>query len=103
MGYRRALSHPVWNVMQLFGMYVPWNVKVKLDKVTVECNIMSTVPVDTWVAVQMIFYFLLLGCAYAVCYALLYLDSLHTIKQKLNICVPNGFLAKSYMIIFDQC
>ena len=94
MGYRRALSHPVWNVMQLFGMYVPWNVKVELDKMMVECNIMSTVHVDTWVAVQMIFNFLFLGCAYALCYALLYWTYLHAIKQKLNICVLLAFLQR---------
>lgn len=28
MGYRRALSHPLWNVMS--GMYVPWNVEVEV-------------------------------------------------------------------------
>lgn len=38
----RALSHPVWNVMQLSGMYDPWNVEV-----AVGCDVVDTVPVLT--------------------------------------------------------
>lgn len=84
MGYRRALSHPVWNVMQLFGMYVPWNVEMEFDKVMVECNVEGAVPVVTWVAFQMfpnvfclffifyLFIYFLMGCAHAVCYAVLH-------------------------------
>lgn len=38
-------SHPIWNAMQQFGMYGPWNVE-EVDEVAVESNITRVVPVD---------------------------------------------------------
>lgn len=39
-------SHPIWNVMQQFGMYGPWNVEEEVNKVVVESNVIRVVPVD---------------------------------------------------------
>lgn len=34
--------------MQLFGMYVPWNVKVKVGELTVECDVTSAAPMGAY-------------------------------------------------------
>lgn len=39
-------SHPIWNVMQQFGMYGPWNVEEEVNEVVVESNVRRVVPVD---------------------------------------------------------
>lgn len=64
--------------MQLFGMYVPWNVKVKVGELTVECDVTSAAPMGAYpnafcdsIFFLFLFLLLLLGCAHAVCCALL--------------------------------
>lgn len=60
-------SHPIWNVMQQFGMYGPWNVEEEVNKVVVESNIMRVVPVDMGGHPNDFFppHFFAIMCAYA--------------------------------------